>query len=213
MRTDELVALLANGTDAVEPYPVGRRYAVAMGWGALGAALLMALTLGVRPDIAAAAQLPMFWVKLAFPAALALGAMVAVARVARPGARLGRVPWALALPVVAMGLLAAITLSATTPPASMELLFGDTWRSCPFSIALLSIPVLGALLWAMTGLAPTRLALAGGCAGLLAGSIGALIYALHCTEMAAPFLATWYVAGMLLPAAAGALLGPRLLRW
>jgi len=48
---------------------------------------------------------------------------------------------------------------------------------------------------------------------LLAGSIGALIYALHCTEMAAPFLATWYVAGMLLPAAAGALLGPRLLRW
>ena len=122
-------------------------------------------------------------------------------------------PWALVLPVVAMGLLAAITLSGTTPPVSMELLFGDTWRSCPFSIALLSIPVLGALLWAMTGLAPTRLALAGGCAGLLAGSIGALIYALHCTEMAAPFLATWYVAGMLLPAAAGALLGPRLLRW
>jgi hypothetical protein len=31
--------------------------------------------------------------------------------------------------------------------------------------------------------------------------------------MAAPFLGTWYVAGMLIPAVAGTLLGPQLLRW
>jgi hypothetical protein len=31
--------------------------------------------------------------------------------------------------------------------------------------------------------------------------------------MAAPFLATWYVLGILIPAILGALLGPRLLRW
>ena len=43
--------------------------------------------------------------------------------------------------------------------------------------------------------------------------MGALVYTLHCPEMEAPFLAVWYLLGMLIPAAAGALLGPRLLRW
>jgi hypothetical protein len=31
--------------------------------------------------------------------------------------------------------------------------------------------------------------------------------------MAAPFIGTWYLLGMLIPAAAGAMIGPRLLRW
>lgn len=65
----------------------------------------------------------------------------------------------------------------------------------------------------MRGLAPTRLALAGAASGLLAGALGALVYALHCTEIAAPFLGIWYVIGMLIPTAIGALLGPRMLRW
>ena len=63
------------------------------------------------------------------------------------------------------------------------------------------------------GLAPTRLRLAGAAAGLLSGAVGALVYSLHCPELAAPFLGFWYLLGMLIPTAAGALLGPRLLRW
>jgi hypothetical protein len=43
--------------------------------------------------------------------------------------------------------------------------------------------------------------------------MGALAYALHCPEVAAPFLGVWYVAGMLIPTIAGALLGPIVLRW
>jgi hypothetical protein len=43
--------------------------------------------------------------------------------------------------------------------------------------------------------------------------VGATAYSFHCPELAAPFLGTWYVIGILIPAAAGALLGPRLLRW
>jgi len=48
---------------------------------------------------------------------------------------------------------------------------------------------------------------------LLAGALGALVYALHCPETATPFLAVWYVVGMAIPTALGAILGPRLLRW
>jgi hypothetical protein len=65
----------------------------------------------------------------------------------------------------------------------------------------------------MKGLSPTRLLLAGAAAGLLAGAIGAAVYALHCPEVEAPFIAIWYVIGMFIPAFFGALLGPRLLRW
>lgn len=213
MKTEELIAMLARGAEAAEPHALQRRYVTALGWGAFGTTLLMAILLGVRPDLAEASRLPMFWVKLAFPAALLAGAFVAVLRLSRPGVRLGRVPAAIAVPVLAMWLFAAIVLLGTAPAERLKLVIGDTWAYCPFIIAALSVPLFGALLWAMKGLAPTRLALAGASAGLLAGAGGAFIYALHCTEMEAPFLAVWYLLGMLIPTAAGAMLGPRLLRW
>jgi hypothetical protein len=213
MRTDELISMLAAGESAVEPHALQRRFAVALGWGAFGATLLMALLLGVRPDLSEAARLPMFWVKLAFPAALLGGALLAVIRLSRPGVRLGRVPAALAAPVLALWIVSALVLLSAAPGQRDELIFGDTWAECPLSVGLLSLPVFGALLWAMKGLAPTRLALAGAAAGLLSGAMAALIYALHCTEMAAPFLGIWYLIGMLIPTAAGAALGPRVLRW
>jgi hypothetical protein len=212
MKTDELVAMLATGAAAVEPGATSRRYATALGWGAFGATLLMAIVLGVRPDLAEAARLPMFWMKLAFPACLAAGALYAATRLSRPGVQLGRVGAALAAPVLAMWLLAALALLGAAGERE-ALIFGGTWNACPLLVALLSLPVFVAALWAMRGLAPTRLALAGAAAGLLAGAVGALIYALHCPEMTAPFLAIWYLLGMLIPTAVGALMGPRLLRW
>lgn len=213
MKTDEVIAMLASGAGAVETDALQRRYLTALGWGAFGATLLMAVLLGVRPDLADAAWLPMFWVKLAFPAALFSGALVAVLRLSRPGFRLGRVPAALAAPVLAMWLVAAVVLLGAEPGERDELVFGQSAISCPFVIALLSVPLFGAVLWAMKGLAPTRLALAGAAAGLFSGAGGALVYALYCPEMAAPFLGIWYLLGMLIPAAVGAMLGPRLLRW
>jgi hypothetical protein len=213
MRTDELVSMLAAGANAVEPHALQRRYALALGWGAFGATLLMAILLGVRPDLSEAARLPMFWVKLAFPAALLAGALVAAVRLSRPGVPLGRVPAAIAAPVLAMWLIAAFALLYAAPGQRDQLIFGDTWSECLINVGMLSVPVFGALLWAMKGLAPTRLTLAGAAAGLLAGATGALIYALHCPEMAAPFLGVWYLFGMLIPTGVGAALGPRILRW
>jgi hypothetical protein len=43
--------------------------------------------------------------------------------------------------------------------------------------------------------------------------VGALAYTFHCPELAASFLGVWYVLGMLIPAVAGAWLGPWWLRW
>jgi hypothetical protein len=213
MRTDDLVTMLAAGAGAVQPNQTVRRFATAIAWGALGAALLMGPLLGLRPDLAAAILLPMFWVKLAFVACLAAASLFAALRLSRPGMPLSWSPGALAAPVLAIWLLAAIALARADAAQRALLFFGNTWDECPFLIALLSVPAFVAAMWAMQGLAPTRLRLAGAAAGLLAGAVGALVYCLHCTEMAAPFIGFWYLLGMLLPSAVGALLGPRLLRW
>jgi hypothetical protein len=213
MKTDELVNMLAAGAGAVKPHAAARRYASAIGWGLLGAALLMALLLGVRHDLARAVLLPMFWVKVAFVACLAAVSLVGAMRLSRPGLRLAWLPGALAAPVLAMWVLAAFVLLRAGAGERAQLFFGETWDSCPFLIAMLSVPAFVAVLWAMKGLAPTRLRLAGAAAGLLAGAVGALVYCLHCPELEAPFVGFWYLLGILIPTAVGSLLGPRVLRW
>jgi hypothetical protein len=117
------------------------------------------------------------------------------------------------VPLVLLWAAAAADLLQAPSGERLALVLGATWRACSPLIVVLSIGPMIAALWALKGLAPTRLALAGAAAGALAGAEAAFVYALHCTEMQAPFLAVWYVTGMALPALAGALLGRRLLRW
>lgn len=213
MKTDELIAMLASNAGTVRPRVWHRRYGVALGIGLCGAAALMVMLLGVRPDIAAAARLPMFWVKLAFPASLAAIALLAVTRLSRPGVQLGRAGAALVAPVLAMWLLGAVALLSAAPEERGMLVWGETWASCPVNVTVLSMPAFVALLWVMKTLAPTQPVQAGAAAGLLAGALGATIYALHCPDLAAPFIGIWYLLGMLIPAALGAAVGSRLLRW
>lgn len=213
MKTDELIAILARGAPAVEPGLSRRRFALALGPGAAAALLLMATALGVNRNLPGMVLEPMFWVKLTYVGTLAGAALALLARLARPGARAGGSTAALAVPLLAMWLLAAFALGGAAVGEREALVFGATWRACAFNIALLSLPLFAALLWAVKGLAPTRLALAGATAGLLSGAAAALVYSLHCPELAAPFLGIWYPLGMLIPATAGAIIGPSLLRW
>jgi hypothetical protein len=213
MKTEDLITVLAAGTPAVIPGAVARRFAKALGCGLMGALLLMFLVFGVRADIAQAATLPMFWAKLLVPSIGALIALPLAMRLSRPGRRPGPAPIMLAaLLLMAWGGAGAALLEA--PPAERAaMIFGDTWKTCTLNITLLALPLFGAGMWVVKGLAPTRPAWAGGSCGLLAGAAAASVYALHCPEMAAPFLAIWYVLGIATPAVLGALLGPRLLRW
>jgi hypothetical protein len=213
MKTDDLVSLLATGTEVVDFRAPARRSIVAIVGGALVATALMALWLDVRPTLARDATLPMFWVKELFCVALAATGLFAVARLSRPGAALGRLESLAGAPILAMWLLAAVVLAAAEPEDRTALIQGVSWAECPYNIAVLSVPVFAAIVWAMRGFAPTQLRRAGAAAGFAAGAIGALAYTLHCPELDAPFLAIWYVAGVLIPTIVGAIAGPRLLRW
>ncbi|HMX69544.1 MAG TPA: DUF1109 domain-containing protein [Accumulibacter sp.] len=213
MKTDELVRLLATGADAVDTHAAERRIAGAVGYGAVGALLLMLALLGVRADLEQAVSSPSFWLKTGFVAGVLAASAFTAWRLARPGARLAGVPAALAAPLVVIWAFAAYAVLGADPAQRADLVLGATWRWCPWLIALLSLPAFVAAVHAMQGLAPTRPRLAGAAAGLLAGATGALVYCLHCPESAPPFIGLWYVVGMLVPALAGAALGERLLRW
>lgn len=212
MRTDDLITMLAKGNVAVEEDTARRRLAMALGWGLAGSILMMAF-LGVREDLEQAARLPMFWAKLLVPAVVALAALQLAHQLSTPGTQLAHAPKILAVILLLAVSGAAIGLLSAPTEMRFGMVFVGTWKTCALSITVLSLPLLAASLWAIKGLAPTRPRLAGGSAGLLAGAGAATVYALHCPEMTAVFLGIWYVLGIAIPTAAGAVLGGRVLRW
>lgn len=213
MNTDALIDMLATGARAIPPGYAARRYVFAIVVGVTCALVLMFATLGPRHDLAQAVLLPMFWVKLAFAASLAALGIAGTWRAATPARRIAPLARAMIVPVAVMAVIALVALTRSAPQARATLILGDTWRSCPWLIAGLSVPVFVAIGWAMKAMAPTRLRCAGAMAGFASGALAALVYSIHCPELAAPFLALWYVAGMLVPAVVGAAVGTRVFRW
>lgn len=211
MNTDQLISMLATGAGPAPQAAVARRLTPALALGGLLAVGLVLTTLGAyRGSLLAT---PAVWMKLAYAGALATAAVALTARLARPVARLA-VPLRLLVGVLALMLALGAGTWAAAPAESREaLLWGSTWSRCPWIVLGVSLPTLVTLLWALRGLAPTRPALAGAAAGLAAGAVGTLAYALHCPELSPTFVAVWYTAGIALATGLGALLGPRLLRW
>jgi hypothetical protein len=213
MKTEDWVSLLATGVEPIDAKRTARRQLLAIIGGLLGALALTGGILRLNPALSHAVVEPMFWVREAYCTALALFGFAAVTRLARPGIRLGFVPAGIGMVVLLMWIFAATVLLTAPAQNRSRLFFGATAGVCPFLIALVAAPLFISFLWVMRDLAPTRLRLAGAAAGFAAGSLGALVYSLHCPELAAPFLGTWYLLGMLIPTALGAWFGPRLVRW
>ncbi len=213
MKTDDLVSMLATGVAPAPRRAATHRLALALAVGLPLSLALMRVDYGLRRDLLEVMFWPMFWVKGLFSACVALAGFVMLQRLARPGVRVRQAWLGVALPVALVWVLAVIAWSRAPADARMPMLMGQTWKTCALSICWIGLPVFATSMLALRSLAPTRLALAGAAAGALAGGVGAAVYALHCIELAAPFLAVWYVGGIALSAAMGALLGPRLLRW
>lgn len=213
MRTEDLVELLAVDVPRVPRGVVGRRVVIGIAAGALFSVAALLLTLGARPDFNRAMHGFSFWMKWAYTGSLAIAAIYATTRLARPGGTAFGPLRLLILPVIALAALALLELVRTPPGQWLAMWLGRSWLVCPWLVLLLSVPIFIGLLWSFRRLAPTRLRAAGAAAGLAAGASAATVYCIHCPEVSALFVLTWYSLGILLAAGIGALLGPRLLRW
>jgi hypothetical protein len=211
--TDDLIASLTVDVPKVAPGAVGRRVALGLGLGGLGSAILMLAWLGPRPDLAQAVMTPMFWMKFGYAALTGLILAAVLVRLSKPAARVGPLAVAAAAPFAVVAAMAAMRMAQAPPEAHHAMLVGHSSMLCPWRIVAIGLPLLAGAVWAVRGLAPTRLGLAGLAAGGCAGALGAMIYSIACNETSAPFLAIWYTLGMALVAGLGAAAGSRLLRW
>lgn len=212
MKTNDLIALLAS--DTLQPQaPVRQQLLRKLLLGAVICGVLLLALFGLNPRMDEMATHPAFVTKMLWLAALMGFSLYGLFRLARPGVGAGHTLWGIGLALLAMFSLGLLQLLQTESGARTAQWMGGSWQVCSVSIVALSLPILGALLWALRHLAPTRPVLTGAVAGVLAGSLAASIYSLHCPETSLMFFAVWYVAGLVLAMGLGAVLGSRWLRW
>lgn len=211
MKTDHLIDMLARGVEPAERPRWVRRFVLTLVVGLAAAVLIVAIGIGVRPDIGAA-RMPVM-MKAMFSAAVAAALLPLTVQLMKPGRPLG---WRIGAVLVFVGVCAIATVVALmgeAPEDRMQAWMGGGFPWCVVIVPILAAPTAAGLLWLMRSFAPTRLTLAGAAIGALSGGIGAMAYAMYCPVDSMPFVTTWYVVAIALCAAIGAVIGARLLRW
>jgi hypothetical protein len=213
MKTGDLIGLLSSNVEPVARRQVGRTVGAAIAAAAVAALAVMVLAFGVRADLTQAGALTVLGLKLAFTLGIVLVASVYLIRLARPGGERQAPIAVVILPFAAIALIAAVNLAFAPMTHWDELITGRDWLECLLSIPIIAVVPFAIVVWAVRRMAPTDLVRTGALAGLVAGSLSATGYALHCVEDSLPFVAVWYGSTIALCTLAGAKLGPRLLRW
>jgi hypothetical protein len=214
MRTDDLINTLVADHAA---QPRARRVGHVLGMAIIGgfaiSAALFSITLGPRPDILSALSTWRFDIKWADNLVLVIAAAWVALRLSRPTATPLTAMRALMLP--AFLLLAAVMCELVTVPASEwpSRAMGVNGVMCLASIIFLSVLPLTATIYALRQGAPMSPALAGAAAGLVAGALGATVFAMHCTNDSPLFVAIWYALAIGLMSMFGLLIGRHALRW
>lgn len=214
MKTDELIKMLSTNVEVVDRRQVSRTFACAVGLGALVAVSSALIMLGGRTDFGSVGALGFLFAKLLFAMTIVASAFFYLIRFARPGGGRHNSMVLVLLPFAGIVSLASISLAyAPAMHWQQMMLMGDEWLECLLSIPIIAIVPFALVTWAVRQAAPTNLRRAGALTGLAAGGLSAVGYALHCTADSLTFVAVWYSGTILLCTLAGAVLGPRLLRW
>lgn len=213
MNIDQLIDQLSSDVRPIRAGAVGRRIAIGVALGLIVSGIAVVFGLGIRPDLGVAMHGFSFWMKWAYTLSLSIVAIGATVKLARPDTGRARLPWMAAIPVGLLAMVGVVELIRTPQTEWLKMWLGQSWTVCPWIVLLLAMPIFAGLLWSFRKLAPTRLRAAGAVAGLAAGAFAATIYCLHCPEVSAIFVLTWYSLGILLAAWVGAMIGPRLMRW
>lgn len=207
--TEELIAELA-AAPAPDPFSPARA-AIGMAVSVLIGLVIVWAAVGWRADLTASLLSPVVLAKLLLPLSLSIMSLYFALQFSRPDA--DRSLWPMAAPASIAFALVLAAAAATPRDMIVETMAGQTALSCVVSVLALSIaPMLVGVAFLRSG-ASIRPYLSGALVGLASGAGAAAGYALSCTEDSPLFFVTWYGAGIILSAVAGALAGGRLLRW
>ena len=211
MNTDELIDELAK--DASPPWSSRTLLAVAVAAGMTVTAVAFFSAIGFRKDISQAVQNVRFLFKCVVTIAFAVSAVGTTLRLSRPDGSLGRGGLTLAIAPVLLVCAAVAELWVLPETQWIPHLVGVNSHRCLTLIPLLAIGPLVCLLWALRRGAPASPGVAGAVAGFAASGIAALFYATACIDDSPLFVITWYPMAAIIVAAAGYLIGRRLLTW
>jgi hypothetical protein len=211
VKTEDLISALSRGVEPAERPRWRMNLAVTLLAGLVVAVALVAIGLGVRPDIGTA-RMPVM-MKALFSALAAAVILPVAVQLMKPGRPLG---WRIGAVVLFAGVCAIATLVALMgeePGERMNAWMGGGVPWCVVLIPVLAVPVAALLTWFMRAFAPTRITLAGAAIGALSGGIGAMAYAMYCPTDSVAFVTTWYALAIAVCAALGAVIGSKFLRW
>lgn len=211
MKTDALIEALAKEIEPVRAPRTASRFAAAAALGAVLACLVVAVLFGVRQDLGEAI-VPVLSKTLYCLAAVAAAAPLAFI-LSQPNTSM-RIWLAPAALLIAASLGVAAWVVAQAPAdARFDVWLAGGFPECLRRIPILATPVAVALLFIVRTLSPTRLTLAGAAVGGMAGAIAGVAYSWFCPVDSVAYVATWYLAAMLICAGLGAIFGRWLLRW
>ncbi|WP_374372927.1 NrsF family protein [Dongia sp.] len=212
MKTDQLIDSLVADQDR-KPLRAGHGILYALPPAIILSMMIFAYFLDMRPDLADALATWRYLLKVLMAALIAVTATVFVLHLANP-LHAPRAAFRF-LPLLALPLLAGFA-------AEGSLLAREQWATaalgqqpyfCLIFVPLLSLAPLVATLWAIGRGAPQSPLAGGAAAGLAAGGIGALIFAIHCDNDSPFYVAIWYLGAIAIVTLLGALIGRRYLRW
>jgi hypothetical protein len=205
--------MLSTNLEPVRGGELRNTILMALAGGAVMAFCLMLAIFGVPADALGGENFGLKVLALAFTLGLVGASANLLVRLARPGdpGRQPLIPIGLLFLAMLVAGVVALLLADSTSWGGM--IFGPQWVACLICIPLFAIAPFAALVWALRKGAPTGLARTGAIVGLVAGALGAAIFAVHHPSGSIPFIILWYGGPIVLCALAGAILGLRLLRW
>lgn len=213
MKTEDLISLLSTNVEPVDHRQTVRNIGIAVVAGAVATVATVYFVLGPRADLTTVATFIPALLKVVFTVIILIPAAIYLTRLTRPGGERRSSAALVALPFIAVMVLAVLSLAFAPNYHWNGTILSDEWLECLISIPLIAIVPFAVIVWAVRQMAPTNLARTGAFVGLVAGCLSATGYALHCADDSVPFFALWYGGTIALCTLAGWKLGPKLLRW
>jgi hypothetical protein len=208
--TNSLIEELAGGLEPVRPL----RFSSGLGFalGGLGVILsVVALLFGIRADVLVGRFDPVFL--LAAGLFLLLAASATVIVMSRPHVGSDHNGWWWAAAMTALLPLAAVITGIARGPATMSTTEAEHGLDCLMMGSGLGLLIAAVLIWWLRRGAPTSPERAGLLTGIAAGSFGIFAFSFHCPYNDIVHIGLWHGLAVVVSAALGRLIVPRLIQW